>query len=111
VEITVRKQDETLIVSVAGRIDTISAPDFQKKMEDLILQGERGIVVDLEQLEYVSSAGLRSVLVTAQKVKKAGGTFCCCSLQGMVKKVFEISGFCTIIPILESAEDVVTKKQ
>jgi anti-anti-sigma factor len=104
VNVTVIKQDDQLIVKVVGRIDTVSAPDFQRKMEDLICQGVRQIVVDLENLEYISSAGLRCVLVAAQKTRQEGGTLCCCGLQGVVRKVFEISGFKTIIPIFDSAE-------
>jgi anti-anti-sigma factor len=106
VEITFTKQDDKLIAQVVGRIDTVSAPDFQRKMEDLIQQGERRIVVDLERLEYISSAGLRCVLVAAQKARQQGGMLCCCSPQGMVCKVLEISGFKTIIPIVDSIEQV-----
>jgi anti-anti-sigma factor len=111
VEISIKKQGEALVVSVEGRIDTISAPDFQRRMEEMLQEGARAIVVDLERLEYISSAGLRSVLVAAQKCKQAGGRFCCCALQGMVKKVFDISGFHVIIPILETTEQALQKKE
>jgi anti-anti-sigma factor len=104
VDIEVKKGGQAVIVSVTGRIDTISAPDFQQEIEGILSQGETRIVVDLERLEYVSSAGLRSILIGAQKAKAAQGSLSCCALQGMVKKVFEISGFGAMLPIFDSIE-------
>jgi anti-anti-sigma factor len=104
VDVDVRKDESAVIVSVTGRIDTISAPDLQQKLEEIVAQGEKRIVIDLSRLEYVSSAGLRSLLIGAQKTKASGGKLCCCALQGMVKQVFEISGFGRMIPIFDCVE-------
>lgn len=103
-DIVVTKEGPAAIVCVSGRIDTMSAPDFQQKLEAIVAQGEKNIVVDLGNLDYVSSAGLRSLLIGAKNVKAAGGKLCCCALKGMVKEVFEISGFCRMIPIFECVE-------
>lgn len=110
VQVKVRKDQDLLIVSVDGRIDTVSAPGFQKKMEELLDQGERRIVMDFECLEYISSAGLRSILFTAKKAKAAGGAVACCSLQTMVNKVFEVSGFFHMIPVFGSLDEAVKGK-
>ena len=56
-QINVTKGQNVLIVSVEGRMDTVSAPEFQERMEDLLDQGETGILMDFGKLEYVSSAG------------------------------------------------------
>lgn len=103
--IHVKKDQNVLIVFVEGRIDTVTAPDFQARMEELLDQGEKGLLIDLQKLEYVSSAGLRSILITAKKAKSLGGCVSCCSLQDMVRKVFEISGFTKMIPVFDSLED------
>lgn len=105
VQIQVKKDQDVLIVSVAGRIDTLSAPEFQKRMEDFLDQGEKGILMDFGKLEYVSSAGLRSILVAAKKAKSLGGCVSCCSLQEMVRKVFDISGFTGMLPVFDSLEE------
>lgn len=104
-QIQAKKDQKVLIVAVEGRMDTVSAPEFQKKMEDLLDQGETGIVMDFGKLEYVSSAGLRSILVAAKKAKSLGGQVSCCSLQEMVRKVFDISGFTAMLPVFDSLED------
>jgi len=110
VEITVSKDQNAMIVSVAGRMDTVTAPDFQNKMEEVLGQGQKEILVDFEKLEYISSAGLRAVLMAAKQAKAGGGTFLCCGLRDMVKKVFNISGFSSMIPVFDSVDEALTRK-
>ena len=109
-EITVTKDQNAMIVSVAGRMDTITGPDFQKKMEEVLGQGEKEILVDFEKLEYISSAGLRAVLMAAKQAKAGGGTLLCCGLRDMVKKVFDISGFSSMIPVFDSLDEALSRK-
>jgi anti-anti-sigma factor len=109
VQIQVKKDQNVLIVSVEGRMDTVSAPEFQKRIEDLLDQGETRILMDFGRLEYVSSAGLRSILVAAKNAKSLGGCVSCCSLQDMVRKVFDISGFTSMLPVFDSQEDALKR--
>ncbi len=104
-QINVRKDQNLLIVSVCGRMDTVTAPDFQEKMQEFLNQGEKKIIMDFCDLEYVSSAGLRCILFAAKKAKAAGGAVACCGLQTMVKKVFDVSGFTAMIPVFECLEE------
>ncbi len=108
-QIQAKKDQNVLIVSVTGRMDTVSAPEFQKQMEDLLEQGETGIVMDFGKLEYVSSAGLRSILVAAKKAKSLGGQVSRCALQDMVRKVFDISGFTGMLPVFDSVEEALKR--
>jgi len=100
-----RKEKGAIIVSVKGRMDTVTAPDFEKQLSGWIDGGELIFIIDLSGLDYISSAGLRSVLVLTKKVKAKGGRLMLSSLQEPVKEVFEISGFSTIIPIRDSTND------
>lgn len=109
VKISVSRHDDTLVVSVEGRMDTVSAPEFDTKMEELLNQGEKGFILDFGKLEYVSSAGLRSILVAAKKAKSADGNVCCCDLQTMVKKVFDLSGFAVIVPVFDSVDEALNR--
>ena len=108
-QIDVKKSHDLLIVSVEGRMDTVTAPEFQQRMEELLDQERKGILMDFGRLEYVSSAGLRSILVTAKKAKSLGGQVSCCSLQDMVKKVFDVSGFTGMLPVYDSLEDALNR--
>jgi len=103
-EISVKKEGKALVVSVAGRMDAVSAPEFERKLGDRINEGEVNFIIDLSELDYISSAGLRSMLVTAKKLKAKDGQILLAALKDTVKEVFEISGFSSIIPIYESVE-------
>lgn len=103
-ELTSRKHGDFCIVRVSGRLDFAAAPVFEKACLEWIEQGEKRFVFDLEQLEYVSSAGLRSILALAKKVKPAGGAMAFCSLTPNVAHVFSISNFGSIFTVSDSLE-------
>ncbi len=108
-EILVENEQDFTIVSVAGRLDASTAPEMEKRCADLIDEGARKVILNLAGLEYVSSAGLRSVLATAKKLKAAGGRLGLCSLSGLVQEVFAISGFDALLPIYDTLADAIGK--
>ncbi len=99
------KEKDCLIVSVEGRMDAVSTPEFEQTLGGWIDEGDIRFIVDLAGLDYISSAGLRGILTSVKRLKAAGGQMVLTSLHGTVKEVFEISGFNTIIPIFESVKD------
>jgi anti-anti-sigma factor len=103
-EINARKEKDIPVVSVKGRIDAVTAPDFEKNLSDLISSGEKTVIVNLGELEYISSAGLRSILATAKRLKTENGKMVFTGLKGPVEEVFKISGFYSIFTIFESVE-------
>jgi len=104
-ELQVKHEEKGTLVSVSGRMDAVTAPEFEKELNGLIDEGNVNFVIDLAELDYISSSGLRSVLATAKKLKTKSGQIYLAALQAVVKEVFEISGFSTIIPIYESVEE------
>jgi anti-anti-sigma factor len=78
---------------------------FEDKILAVIDEGERQLVIDLSQLNYVSSAGLRVFLLASKRLSPAGGKLVLCSLQEPVKEVFEIVGFFSILSILGSRDE------
>ncbi|MBF0563757.1 MAG: STAS domain-containing protein [Nitrospirae bacterium] len=106
-EITERKENNVIVVSVAGRLDAVTATGFEKHMSTLISGGEKKVVVDLGSLEYISSAGLRGILSTAKKLKAESGAMYFAGLRGPVAEVFKISGFYSIFKIADSVETAI----
>ncbi len=104
------KQGDWMIVSVEGRMDTVSAPEFDKIVQQRILEGSSRLIVDFSKLDYISSAGLRSILLAGKTSKAKGGELACCGLKGVVKKVFDISGFHKLLPVFDATEDVLNRK-
>jgi stage II sporulation protein AA (anti-sigma F factor antagonist) len=93
------KEKNAFVVKVSGRMDAVTAPEFEKTVNAWIDEGEKCFVIDLSTLEYISSAGLRSILVIAKKLKAINGKILLAAMEESVNEVFEISGFNSIIPI------------
>lgn len=90
-EITRKLAADRLELVVSGRIDTITSPEFQKAAVPLP-DGVRSVDIDLADVEYVSSAGLRAFAVLALAVKEAGGALTLKNIQADVKTVFDMTG-------------------
>lgn len=90
--------DGTLCLELEGRLDTVTAPKLEKELQQSLTGTDR-LVLDLERLEYISSAGLR-VLLSAQKVMAARGGMKLTHVGPVVMEVFEITGFSDILTIV-----------
>ncbi len=108
-EITKRKKENAVVVSVKGRMDAVSSAEFEKEMTELMTEGENTFIIDFGELDYISSAGVRSILVTVKKLRAKEGYLSLCALKDLVEEVFEISGFSSIIPIYESVESALAQ--
>lgn len=104
-EISKKKEKDVLVVSVSGRIDAVTAPDFEKNLSESIVAGEKTFLIKMNQLEYISSAGLRSILAIAKVLKTKEGKMVFSELHGPVKDVFKISGFGSIFTIYDTEEE------
>ena len=89
--ITKTIEGEKLTVALDGRLDTITAPELEEALSNL--DGVKELTMDLADLEYLSSAGLRVVLAVFRKIKAAGGIMKIVNSSEMVSKVFELTGF------------------
>lgn len=107
-EIYKKRENGTLIVSVIGRLDAVSSPDFDRELGLMMDEGESSLVFDMNKLEYISSAGLRSFLKLAKKLKAKSGKIALASLQDLVQQVFDVSGFNQIIPVFDSLEEALS---
>ena len=101
-EISVKTVNEVKVLAFVGRLDTLTSPDTQKKLTQLIEEGATKILVNLDKLDYISSSGLRVLLFTAKRLKTSDGELRVCRLNEVVKEVFDISGFDRILPISAS---------
>jgi anti-anti-sigma factor len=93
-----------VVVLVSGRMDAETAPDFEQKCRACIAEGLTGLVVDLGELTYISSMGLRSFISVTKLLQDKGGALRICRLKGLVKQVFEITGLLGMFRVYESVE-------
>lgn len=104
-DITTTTAEAATVLAVSGRMDAISAPEFETACKDVQSRGVTTVIADLGQLEYISSAGLRSILTSAKQLKAAGGTLKFCGLTGMVADVFKVSGFLKMFKVYASRDE------
>jgi anti-anti-sigma factor len=95
---------DQVVLLVSGRMDAENAPHFEQKCRACIAEGLTGLVVDLGELAYVSSMGLRSFISVAKILQDKGGALRICRLKGLVKQVFEITGLLELFRVYESVE-------
>ena len=101
-DVTTEREDGVLSVQVDGRIDGSTVLAFHEAIETVIEDGDHTVIVDCEKLSYIGSAGLRTMLAIAKAVSNRDARFALCALPDPVLKIFEKSGFDTIIAIFSS---------
>ena len=95
----------TAVAAVSGRVDSANAKDFDKALCDVIDQGVTGLVVDCDGLKYMSSAGLRVLLIAIRKTNAAGGGLALCRVPAHIREVLEVSGFVRLTKLFDTAEE------
>ena len=104
-QVSTERQDGVVTVHVSGRIDAGSASEFEETVSSAIGDGDRLVIMDFENLLFISSSGLRVVLMTAKSLRGRDAAFALCSLSSAVLDVFRISGFDKIIAIHPTRAD------
>lgn len=89
----------TLVVALSGRLDATSAEPFQQQLIEHIESGEDSLLLDLAELEYVSSAGLRALLVAARRLQEREGRLQVCGARGEVRDVLQMTGFDNFVAV------------
>jgi anti-sigma B factor antagonist len=108
VQITAQRYPDVLIVAINGRVDYMNADEFKAALLLHLGNGAAGgeqVVLDLSQLEYISSAGLRVLIIAAREARARKGRMVVVSLQPVVREIFEISKFTLMFPIFDSVQD------
>ena len=90
------RQDSCVKYAISGRIDTVTAPQLAANIH---VEDASELIIDLKEVDYVSSAGLRVFLQTQAEINKAGGSMRIVNCQPHIKKLFEIVGFNSIMEI------------
>jgi anti-sigma B factor antagonist len=109
VEIHEDKKGQVVILSINGRLDSTNSSELERKVHSVINRNEKKILIDCNQLTYVSSSGLRVFLTGLKKMSAIQGIFALCSLQESVKEIFDISGFTGIFTIYVSQQEALSK--
>ncbi len=102
--ITESRREGNLIVAPDGRIDSLTSSTFDRHLSAVIDRGDTSLIIDLTNLEYISSTGLSAFLGAAKKIKAAGGRMALVGLNSRIRLVFEMSGFLRLFPIFPTVD-------
>ena len=104
IEVAEERKGEVLVLLPVGRLDSGNAGSFESVVMGHIRSGERRLIVDFSRLDFISSSGMRVLLIAAKALQASKGTLVLCSMKDHIEEVFQISGFSQIIPIEQSRE-------
>lgn len=93
------REGDVLVLSPVGRVDSSNAHLFESLVMQRIGEGEHRIVVDFSRLDFISSAGLRVLLLAAKALEGDTRSFVLCAMKQHVREVFRINGFDRVIPM------------
>jgi anti-sigma B factor antagonist len=108
-EIIEEQHNEIHVFKVKGRLDSKTSSEFEDKITESFKNSAKNMIFDFNDLEYVSSAGLRVILKAKKEMKRINGMIVLCRMQDYVKEVFEIAGFDTFLNIEETFDDALKK--
>ena len=99
------RTEKAVIVCPVGRVDGSNVGVLESVIKEQLDAGEQTLVFDFGGLNYISSAGLRVLLVTARQAQAEGGRALFCGLAEHIAHVFEISGFTNVLTICQSRSE------
>jgi len=106
-EIDTTSLDTVTSVTVKGRVDSTTADKLRTHLSGVIQSGCARLVIDLKEVAYISSAGFRTLLITARSVDQAKGKLVLCGVVGEVKRLFDIASFTELFTIMPNRDDAV----
>jgi anti-sigma B factor antagonist len=107
-EITERRTADIVTLSLSGKLDTTTSKVFEEKIVAHIESGNRRFIIDLGQLDYISSSGLRVLVSAAKRLANDNGKIVLCSLKEPVREVFNIVGFLSVFPVYGSHDEAIS---
>jgi anti-anti-sigma factor len=108
-EILEDRRDGVLVVAPAGRVDSTSSGELEARLDTLLSTGDRRLVVDFAHVDYISSAGLRVMLLLAKKLREGGGALALCSIGQVVRMTFELAGFLSIFDVASTRDEALAR--
>jgi len=106
-KITVAQESGAALIQISGSVDSLTSDEAQTFFDEQIKNNQVRLVVDLSQVDYLSSAGLRVLLSALKSARQRGGDLYFAGLQDNVRKVLDLAGFTSIFKIFPTVEEAV----
>jgi anti-anti-sigma factor len=94
-----------VLLEVVGEVDAHTAPKLEKTLRDTMAQGHRRLVLDASQVGFISSSGLKALLVAQRELGQLGGELRLFGLNAQARRVFRMAGFDNCIPVSDTRQE------
>jgi stage II sporulation protein AA (anti-sigma F factor antagonist) len=108
-EISEERGDGAMVMAPSGRLDSVTSNELEKRLVARIDAGDRRLVLDMAGVEYISSAGLRVLLMAAKRLKEPPAALVLCGLGPSVRTVLELAGFLPLFVIVPARADALAR--
>lgn len=110
-KIEILKDPKATVVQLSGRLNAANVTILEDELQKQLKEGALRLIIDLEGLEYVSSAGLRVFLLIGKQITEAGSYMALARLNSGIEQVFKISGFLSLFNVFDSIEEALKAPQ
>ena len=107
-EICEERRGDIIVLTPVGRVNNDTGPSFQDTLLKCVGSTATKVLVDFSDVEYISSAGLRALMIASKQSKATNGRLAVASLTPMVKEIFTISRFALVVQVFESTAEAIT---
>jgi len=108
-EITTRDYSHANVIRVVGRVDASTAPDFEAKLNEYIHAGKVRLVVEMDATDFLSSAGVRTLISAQKNLKPRGGRLAIAQPSQRVSDVLDLAGMRPLFPIFDTTEAAIAE--
>jgi anti-anti-sigma factor len=109
VEVSTVSHGQAIVIAVSGRLDSATGPELETQLLDLIAHGHRRMIIDLAGLAYISSVGLRALIVAAKQLTTEGGRLVLVAPGAIVNQVLGVSGLSGLLDTYTTTEEALAR--
>jgi len=108
-QVAIDREEAVIVVRPRGRLDAVHGPALDEAIQGVLAQGSNRFVIDMAEVDYISSAGLGVLLKSAKSARAAGGRIAISGLADAVNRALDMSGFLTLFAVHETAASAVAE--
>lgn len=106
---TVQKLDQVSVAAVEGRVDGVTSVEIQKKLLAILQEEHKPLIIDFKNVEYLSSAGMRTLLLVSKRSKELSNIVCLINLSPQIEDVLEMTGFLSFLKTYKDLDTAIAQ--
>ena len=106
-EIQTQEYKRVAVLSITGRIDSATSSEFEAALQEVIGKGKRNLILDMSQVEFLSSSGLRVLVTTLKSLRKTGGELCIAQPSQRARAAIDIAGLDVLFKFFDDRESAI----